>query len=152
MSQPAISAAVPDSLQQAPLASSTTQITSSALPMLTPIPDSHLAVGQPSSSLSLQPQPTLGTPLVSPRIKPPPSAGSFSHSQAGMPLWQMLGSAANIPAGMFTGKESLDLDILAKAAVKKRKEQVQHAYLPPFHLSRLCIVRLGPELGTHKLP
>ena len=124
MSQPAESAAVPNELQQAPLATSNTQTTSDALPMLTSLPDSQPASGQPSSSISLQPQAPLGTPQASPRIKPPPSSGSFPHNQAGTPLWQMLGSAANIPAGMFTGKESLDLDVLAKAAVKKRKQQV----------------------------
>jgi len=40
----------------------------------------------------------------------------------------MFGSAFNTPAvmaNMVTGGESLDLDVLAKAAVSKRKEQVQ---------------------------
>ena len=44
-----------------------------------------------------------------------------------MPMWQLLGSAANTPAlraGIFAGNDSLDLDHLAKAAVQKRKEQV----------------------------
>ena len=140
MSQPAASAAVPDELQQAPLATPNIQTTSDALPMLTSLPDSQAASGQLSSSMSLQPQAALGTPLASHSIKPPPSSGSLAHIQAGTPLWQMLGSAANLPAGMFTGKESLDLDVLAKAAVEKRRQQVQHAGLSSVRFSQLCIV------------
>ena len=138
MSQPAVLAAVPGELQQAPpgLATLSSRITSNALPMLTLLPDLQPS-GQPSVFMSLQPQPPLATPLASPKIKPPPSSVSLPHSQAGTPLWQMLGSASNVPAGMFTGKESLDLDVLAKAAVKRRKEQVQQARLLTFHLSQL---------------
>lgn len=155
MSQPALSAAVPDELQQPPLATSDTQTASDALPMLTSLTHSQPASRLPSSSMGMQPQPALGTPQTSPRIKPPPSLGSFPHSQAGTPLWQMLGSAANIPAGVFTGKESLDLDVLAKAAVKKRKEQVQHAGLLSSHVSqapaRQSILR-GTCLASHTEP
>lgn len=147
MSQPAVPAAVPDELQQAPLATHT-QTTSDALPMLTSLPDSQPASRQPSSSMSLQPQAALGTPLASPRIKPPPSSKSLAHIQAGTPLWQMLGSATILPAGMFTGKESLDLDVLAKAAVEKRKQQVQHAGLSSSRFSQLCILT-NPATARH---
>lgn len=133
MSQPVVSAAVSDKLQQVPqgLASSAPPTTSGALPMLTPLQDP-----QPSAqaSVAMSAQPAQAMPQASPRIKPPPASGSFPHSQAGTPLWQMLGAASNMPglgAGMFTGKESLDLDVLAKAAVQRRKEQV---LLPVYHL------------------
>ncbi|KAL3150703.1 hypothetical protein ABBQ32_000490 [Trebouxia sp. C0010 RCD-2024] len=125
MSQPAESAAVPDQLQRVSqgLPFPAAQITSDALPMLTPVHDPQPSA-QAREPMSLQPAQAM--PQASPRIKPPPSTGSFPHSQAGTPLWQMLGSASNLPglgAGIFTGKESLDLDVLAKAAVARRKEQ-----------------------------
>lgn len=132
MSQPAESAAVPDQLQQLPqgLPSPAPQITSNALPILTPLHDQQPSAQAPEPTSLL---PAQAMPQASPRIKPPPSSGSFPHAQAGTPLWQMLGSASNLPglgAGMFTGKESLDLDVLAKAAVARRKEQVLQAGLP----------------------
>ena len=136
MSQPAEPAAVPDQVQQVPqgLPSPPPHITSHALPMLTPLHDPQPSAQAPDP-LSLQPAQAI--PQASPRIKPPPSSGSFPHGQADTPLWQMLGSASNLPglaAGMFTGKESLDLDVLAKAAVTRRKEQVLQAGLPALRL------------------
>ena len=97
--------------------------TSDVLPLVTPVVKSV-----PDILPSIQHQPTLPPPQASPKIKPPPGAGSQSLRQSSLPLWQMFGSTLNTPAvmaNMVTGGESLDLDILAKAAVSKRKEQVQ---------------------------
>ena len=88
--------------------------------MLTPI----LSTQQNAPSLSQQQQPLLA-PQPSPKIKPPPT--SQSSGQFALPLWQMFGSAANSPAALAAiaaGNQSLNLDDLAKAAVKKKKEQV----------------------------
>lgn len=94
---------------------------SDVLPLLTPVVNCN-----PDTLPSIQHQPTLPPPQASPKIKPPPGTGSQSLRQSSLPLWQMFGSAFNTPAvmaNMVTGGESLDLDILAKAAVSKRKEQ-----------------------------
>ncbi|KAL0033947.1 hypothetical protein WJX77_012260 [Trebouxia sp. C0004] len=91
------------------------------LPLLTPVVKSI-----PDILPSIQHQPTLPPPQASPKIKPPPGTGSQSLRQSSLPLWQMFGTAFNTPAvmaNMVTGGESLDLDVLAKAAVSKRKEQ-----------------------------
>lgn len=153
MSQPAESAAVPDQLQRVSqgLPFPAAQITSDALPMLTPVHDPQPSA-QAREPMSLQPAQAM--PQASPRIKPPPSTGSFPHSQAGTPLWQMLGSASNLPglgAGIFTGKESLDLDVLAKAAVARRKEQVLQAGLPMLP-GGLLLVTTMPLLLKHAMP
>ena len=100
-------------------------VTSDALPMLTPILQSKPGTLPPMQKPSL--------PHASPKIKPPPGSGSQSLKQPALPLWQMFGSASNRPAlkvGMLAGSESLDLDVLAKAAVRKRKEQVHIAFQP----------------------
>ena len=141
MSQPAARIGPLEGLQQPMPATAAppSQTASDALPMLTPL---QSLSSQPSASQQFQPQPppqsVLPIPQASPRIKPPPASGSFSLSQAGMPLWQMLGSAANTPivgAGMSISNDSLDLDHLAKAAVRKRKQQVQILFsqLVPVH-------------------
>ncbi len=96
---------------------------SDVLPLLTPVVKSI-----PDTLPSVQHQPTLPPPQASPKIKPPPGTGFQSFRQSTLPLWQMFGSAFNTPAvmaSMVIGGESLDLDVLAKAAVSKRKEQVQ---------------------------
>ena len=98
---------------------------SDVLPLLTPVVKSV-----PDTLPPIQHQPTLPPPQASPKIKPPPGTGSQSLRQSSLPLWQMFGSASSTPAvmpNMVTGGESLDLDVLAKAAVSKRKEQVQIA-------------------------
>lgn len=95
---------------------------SDALPMLTPI-----LKPKPSSVPSTLQQPSVPLVQPSPKIKPPPGSGSQSLRQSSLPLWEMFGSASNTPAvvaGMVTAGESLDLQVLAKAAVSKRKEQV----------------------------
>ena len=97
--------------------------TSDVHPLLTPVVKS-----KPETLTPIQHQPTLPPPQASPKIKPPPGTGSQSLKQSSLPLWQMFGSTLNTPAvmaNMVTGGESLDLDVLAKAAVSKRKEQVQ---------------------------
>ena len=102
-------------------------VTSDALPMLTPILQS-----KPGTLPPVQ-KPSLPHPHASPKIKPPPGSGSQSLKQPALPLWQMFGSASNRPAlkvGMLAGGESLDLNVLAKAAVRKRKEQVRIAFQP----------------------
>ncbi|KAL0029617.1 hypothetical protein WJX79_008342 [Trebouxia sp. C0005] len=94
---------------------------SDVLPLLTPVVKSV-----PDTLPPIQHQPTLPPPQASPKIKPPPGTGSQSLRQSSLPLWQMFGSASSTPAvmpNMVTGGESLDLDVLAKAAVSKRKEQ-----------------------------
>ena len=104
------------SLSAAPLASD-------SLPVLTPV----LSTQQDAPAVSQQQHPLLA-PQPSPKIKPPPA--SQSSGQSALPLWQMFRSGSNTPAAVAfiaAGNQILNLDDLAKAAVKKRKEQVCRA-------------------------
>ena len=101
-------------------AQSAAPVASDSLPMLTPV----LSTQQDAPAVSHQQQALL-VPQPSPKIKPPPT--SQSSGQFALPLWQLFGSAANTPAAMAAiaaANQSLNLDDLAKAAVKKKKEQV----------------------------
>ncbi len=144
MPHPVAPTSAQDNLQET--APSVTQdsahVTTNALPMLTPI-----AKSKPDSLPSTQQQPALPPPQASPKIKPPPGFGSQSLKHPALPLWQMFGSSVNTPAlmaGMSSSGESLNLDVLAKAAVRKRKEQVRPALSAPVQVGTLLMHAFNP--------
>lgn len=104
--------------------------------------DAHPAhTPQPAHLPSLQPQ-TGARVKASPIGQAQVSAANMAFPQLGRLHTSPSRSASRAAADPFAGNESLDLDILAKAAIQKRKEQVSNTFLVAFLAAKKLLTGL----------